>query len=528
MPRGKSDKVVFKPYDQSQQWLVPPSADELIPQNHLVRVVNQTIDEMNLEPILRRYDRGGGASRFHPLAMFKILVYGYMTRVYSSRMLAKAVRENVMFMWIAGNQKPDFRTINKFRSTKLKDVMEEVFMSTVKLLSAKGYVKLENYFVDGTKIESAANKYTFVWKRAIETNDRKLDMKLKAFLKEIDRVSEEENVEYGERDLEEMGEQATFTADDVAILAQTLNERIKALDEKPTAVAVKKKLKKDLKRVEKDFLPRKQKYERQRAILGERNSYAKTDPDATFMRMKEDAMQNGQLKPGYNVQIGTENGFVIGYDVYPNPTDTKTLKPHLENMERRLGLLPRHVIADAGYGSQENYAFLEEKGIDAVIKYNTFHKEATRPWRTDPYRSENWPYDSEDDRYRCPQGRFLALTNLTQKETGAGYSQTLHTYTCTSCEGCAVKEKCTKAVGNKSLQRNPALIRLKEKAQGRLLSDDGKKLRKRRAVEVETVFGQVKGNHGFRRFQLRGMRKVAVEWGLLMIGYNIKNTRLAG
>lgn len=273
-------------------------------------------------------------------------------------------------------------------------------------------------------------------------------------------------------------------------------------------------------------MPRKQKYERQKAILGERNSYAKTDPDATFMRMKEDAMRNGQLKPGYNVQIGTENGFVVGYDVYPNPTDTKTLKPHLENMERRLGRLPRHVIADAGYGSQENYAFLEKKDIDAVIKYNTFHKEATRPWRTDQYRSENWPYDAEGDKYRCPQGRVLVLTSITKKKTEAGYSQTLHTYTCTSCEGCAVKEKCTKAVGNKSIQRNHTLIRLKAKAHDRLLSDDGKKLRKRRAVEVETVFGQVKGNHGFRRFRLRGMHKVAIEWGLLMIGYNIRRTRL--
>ena len=246
------------------------------------------------------------------------------------------------------------------------------------------------------------------------------------------------------------------------------------------------------------------------------------------MRMKEDAMQNGQLKPGYNVQIGTENGFVVGYDIYPNPTDTKTMKPHLENMERRLGRLPRHVIADAGYGSQENYAFLEEKGIDAVIKYNTFHKEATRPWRADLYRSENWPYDAEGDRYRCPQGRVLILTNTTQKKTEAGYPQTVYTYTCVSCAGCAVKEQCTKAVGNKSLQRNPALIRLKSKAHDRLLSDDGKKLRKRRAVEVETVFGQVKGNHGFRRFRLRGKRKVAVEWGLLMIGYNIGRVRLKG
>jgi len=240
MPRGKSDKVVFKPYDQNQQWLIPPSADELIPTNHLVRLVNSTIESMNLEPILKKYEKGGGASRFHPLMMFKLLVYGYMTRMYSSRMLAKATRENVMFMWLAGSQRPDFRTINAFRSSKLKNIMEEVFMTTVKLLAAKGYVKLENYFVDGTKIESAANKYTFVWKRAIDTNERKLDEKLKAFLKEVDHVTDDENNEYGDQDLEEMGEKTGFTADDVATIAKTLNERIVALESNDGNVAVKK------------------------------------------------------------------------------------------------------------------------------------------------------------------------------------------------------------------------------------------------------------------------------------------------
>lgn len=230
MPRGISDKVTFKPYEQHQDWLLPPGADELIPQNHLVRVVNATIDEMALEPILSKYTQGGGASRFHPLMMFKILVYGYMTRTYSSRMLAKALRENVMFMWLAGNQKPDFRTINAFRGSRLKGIMDEVFMTTVKLLAAKGLVKLENYFVDGTKIESASNKYTFVWKRGIATNERKLDEKLRAFVTEVDRVSASENKEYGDRDLEEMGERSTFTAADAVALAQTLNERIAALE----------------------------------------------------------------------------------------------------------------------------------------------------------------------------------------------------------------------------------------------------------------------------------------------------------
>jgi transposase len=240
MPRGISDKVVFKPYDQSQQWLMPPSAEELIPPNHLVRVVSQTIDEMDIEPLLRSYAKGGGASRFHPVMMLKVFVYGYMTRVFSSRMLAKALRENVMFMWLSGGQTPDFRTLNSFRGSRLKDAMDEVFMATVKLLAAKGYVRLENYFVDGTKIESAANKYSFVWKRGIETNERKLDEKLRAFIGEVERMADDENEAYGDRDLEELGEQASFSADDVATLASILNERLASLETKDTETDVKK------------------------------------------------------------------------------------------------------------------------------------------------------------------------------------------------------------------------------------------------------------------------------------------------
>jgi transposase len=526
MPRGKSDKVVFKPYDQSQAWLLPPSADELIPATHLVRLVNSTIEEMNLEPILEKYDKGGGASRFHPLMMFKVLVYGYVTRTYSSRMIAKAVRENVMFMWLAGNQKPDFRTINSFRGSRLKDIMEEVFMTTVKLLAAKGYVKLENYFVDGTKIESAANKYTFVWKRSIDTNERKLDEKLRAFLKEVDRASTEENEEYGERDLEEMGEQGGFTSDEVATIARVLNERIAALEANEVSRDSKKKLKACLKRVEKDLLPRKRKYESQRAILGNRNSYAKTDHDATFMRMKEDHMRNGQLKPGYNVQIGTENGFVLGYDIYPNPTDTRTLIPHLENMKRRMGRLPARVVADAGYGSNENYAYMEANSTEALVKYNTFHKEAARAWKKNPFKTENWPYDPQADRYTCPEGRHLLYTKATQTHTETGYVQGLKIYTCTTCDGCPQRQLCSSAKGNRTIQRNDEMLRLRRQAQTLLTSEEGKKLRKRRAVEVETVFGEIKSNHGFRRFMLRGTKKVSVEWGLLVIGYNIKRLRL--
>lgn len=244
------------------------------------------------------------------------------------------------------------------------------------------------------------------------------------------------------------------------------------------------------------------------------------------MRMKEDHMQNGQLKPGYNVQIGTENGFVLGYDIFPNPTDTKTLKPHLENMERRLGSMPQRLIADAGYGSNENLAYLEERNVEALVKYNTFHKEASRAWKKNPFRTENWPYDPERDLYTCPEGRHLSFTKKANATTEAGYRQGLRIYTCVSCADCPRKQQCSSAQGNRSIQRNEEMLRLRRQARERLTSESGMVLRKRRAVEVETVFGQIKANHGFRRFHLRGKHKVAVEWGLLVIGYNIRRMRL--
>jgi transposase len=215
MSKGKSDKITYKPYEQHQPYLIPPSADELIPQDHLVRLVNEVIDEMGIERLLRKYQVGGGASRYHPVMMTKLFVYGYMTKVCSSRMLAKAVRENVMFMWLSGNQKPDFRTLNDFRGKLLKGVMEEIFVTAVKMLAAKGYIKLENYFVDGTKIESASGRYTFVWKKAVETNNKKLDAKLHAYIQMADKVWEEENCEYGNRDLEELGGKQGYTSADV-------------------------------------------------------------------------------------------------------------------------------------------------------------------------------------------------------------------------------------------------------------------------------------------------------------------------
>jgi hypothetical protein len=429
-------------------------------------------------------------------------------------------------MWLAGGQKPDFRTINTFRSEKLNGVIQEVLVTTAKMLEAKGYIKLENYFVDGTKIESASGKYTFVWKKATDTNEQRMDDKIRAFVAAINHVSEEENNEYGERDLEELGEQATFTSEDLKTLVSTLNDRLASLEESAENKPVKKKLKKEIKLVEKDFLVRKEKYEQYRKQFNGRNSFSKTDPEATFMRMKEDHMLNGQLKPGYNIQVGCENGFVVGYDIFPNPTDTRTLIPHLENMKKRFGKLPKEIIADAGYGSEENYAYLERENVEATIKYTLWQKEQSRSWKKNQWNTENWKFDEVCDSYECPAGKQLSYSHNRINKTASGFRQNLRIYTCQDCGTCELRSECTRSQEGRSIQRNEAMIRLKQQARERLASDIGKKLMRRRAHEVETVFGQLKANQGFRRFRTRGIDKVSVEWGLLVLGFNMK--RLMG
>ena len=231
MSRGVSDKITYKPYSQSEQWLLPPSLNELVPENHFVRIVSKTVDELKIEKVFAKYTKGGGASRYNPVMLLKVLVYCYMTGTYSSRQIAKQCRENINVMWLTGFQQPDFRTINTFRSEKLKDSIEEIFVTTVKLLNKSGYVSLEKYFVDGTKIESAANKYTFVWKKAVEKNERKLDEKLRVFLKDVDEITHKENQLYGDRDFAELGDDTPVTSEDIKAAAEKINRKLAEIND---------------------------------------------------------------------------------------------------------------------------------------------------------------------------------------------------------------------------------------------------------------------------------------------------------
>ncbi|MDQ3102117.1 MAG: IS1182 family transposase, partial [Bacteroidota bacterium] len=347
--------VVFKEYDQGQAMLLPPSLDELIAKTHAVRVVCSVIDKIDIDPLMETF-KGGGTSSYHPRMLLKVLVYGYLNNIYSSRKIEAAIKENIHFMWLAAMKRPDHHTINRFRSERLKNHIKEVFTQVVLLLMEAGHVDLKAVYTDGTKIEANANKYTFVWARSIGTNKKKMKTQLEELWNYTQKVAAEELKG------DDPGEMQELDPEKVERTIDAINAALSGKD-------VDKKVKQKLNYARKNWGDNLRRYQTQESILGERGSYSKTDPDATFMRMKDDHMGNGQLKAGYNIQWSTQDQFIVQYSLHQDTTDTRTLIPHYKELKAQLGKLPGAAVADAGYGSEQNYEYLESECVQAFVKY---------------------------------------------------------------------------------------------------------------------------------------------------------------
>ena len=500
-------KVQFKALPSNSPSLFPEDIYGRIPLNHPVRLVNQVVDHLDIEDIIRQY-KGGGTTSFHPRMLIKVLFYAYLSNIYSCRKIERALQENIYFMWLSGNSTPDYRTINYFRGKRLKGQIQELFASIVRMLHEMEYVSLKVQYVDGTKIESAAGRYTFVWKKSVEKNKLKLEAHIASVLSDIDaQIS---------RDQSSLGNQEVSRAID----STQLKEKVKALNAKLKGVH--KSTDKQLRKLEEDYLPRLEKYEEQLDILGDRNSYSKTDTDAVFMRMKDDHMKNGQLKPAYNAQISTEDQFITHYSIHQTTADTSTLPEHLEGFASHYGKQSESIVADAGYGSEQNYELMEGQGITAYVKYNYFHMEQKRKHKQDPFSVQNLYYNDQEDFYVCPAGQKLSFVGQTTRTSTNGYTARVSHYQAQRCEGCPMRGQCHKAQGNRLIEVNHRLNQLKAKARARLLSEEGLYHRSKRPVEVEAVFGQIKSNNKFTRFSMKGLEKVAVEFGLMAIAHNLR------
>ena len=510
--KKRHHKVTFKPYEVNQSFLFPKSTDDYLAKDHIARLLSSIIDRIDI-PLIYQYYRGGGASAYDPRMLLKVWLLGFTYRIYSCRALAKAIKENVAFIWISGNQQPDFRTLNNFRLVLGKE-MRDVFKQVVQLALDMGIIKGEDIFIDHTKIEANASRFKMFWGKIVNKRLDQIDCELEKLFSYVGRIEKRENKIYGKKGYSENGTARQFTNEDIEEMIGDINAGLKKKAVNPGKARFRKRKFRRMR----DLISRKSKYLLQKSILGLRNSYSRTDPDAVAMRQKDHVT----TKPSYNEGVATENRFVIDYDVSQSPSDSTRLRPLVLGSEEMLDKTMETVTADGGYGSEENFTFLEEKNIEGFVKYYAYYKENRKKWRQEKIRPQDFLYEAEFDRYRCPNGQYLNFRKIMHRKSKTGFVETTHVYSasCDVCGRCRFKAQCTPHF--RSLHVNKNFESHKRKARARLKSPKGRRLSKMRWHNVETVFADRKHNYGKRRYHLRGLDKVRLEAGLFYASYNIR------
>ena len=516
------NKIIQRDYTSFSlyyQIKLPLDLEISIPSDDPVRLVSAFVEEMDLSELYKTYGRIR-KNQATPRQMLKLVIYAAMNRIYSSRDIQKACKRDINFMYLLeGMPAPDHATIARFISLHFSACAKVLLAQMSDLLYLLGEISGKTIFIDGTKIESAANKYTFVWKRAITKNQARLYTKLTSFVAECEEL-------YGIR---------TVYHDQISIhTLKRLKKQLCHVKVQEGIVFVhgigrrKTQLQKSLEQLN-QYLEKLKEYTKKLYTLGDRNSYSKTDPDATFMRMKEDAMLNGQLKPAYNIQHGVDSEYITWIDISPRPTDTCTLIPFLKDMESHLGFKYSEIVADAGYESEENYLFIEGNGQTAYIKPQNYEISKTRKYKKDISRRENMEYHADRDSYICRNGRELTVTNERRSKTASGYVSVITYYRSPDCTGCPYKTECIKGNNCKTPmeKRNKVLMVSKTMSQKRaedlerITSEYGTMLRMNRSIQAEGSFADVKEDMNFRRYLYRGKANALAESILLAMGRNI-------
>ena len=516
------NKIIQRDYTSFSlyyQIKLPLDLEISIPSDDPVRLVSAFVEEMDLSELYKTYGRIR-KNQATPRQMLKLVIYAAMNRIYSSRDIRKACKRDINFMYLLeGMPAPDHATIARFISLHFSACTKVLLAQMSDLLYLLGEISGKTIFIDGTKIESAANKYTFVWKRVITKNQARLYTKLTSFVAECEEL-------YGIR---------TVYHDQISIhTLKRLKKQLCRVKVQEGIVFVhgigrrKTQLQKSLEQLD-QYLEKLKEYTKKLYTLGDRNSYSKTDPDATFMRMKEDAMLNGQLKPAYNIQHGVDSEYITWIDISPRPTDTCTLIPFLKDMESHLGFKYSEIVADAGYESEENYLFIEGNGQTAYIKTQNYEISKTRKYKKDISRRENMEYHADRDSYICRNGRELTVTNERRSKTASGYVSVKTYYRSPDCTGCPYKTECIKGNNCKTPmeKRNKVLMVSKTMSQKRaedlerITSEYGTMLRMNRSIQAEGSFADVKEDMNFRRYLYRGKANALAESILLAMGRNI-------
>ena len=507
----------YTEFSGGYQLKLPLNIETIIPENDSVRLLSQFVEEMDLTDLYSTYERINSLS---PRTLLKIVLYSYMNGDYSSRSMELNCRRDINFMFLLeGHSAPDHATLARFRSIHFAPCSKRILAEVSNLLFDLGEISGETIFIDGTKIEANANKYTFVWKKAVTKNQAKLLIKLADFVVECEQLYDIKIV-YG---------------DIVKIKhLKKLRKKLYALKEKECIAFVhgigkrKTPLQKSIEVLE-EYLSKLKEYTQKIHVCGERNSYSKTDNDATFMRMKEDAMGNGQLKPAFNLQHGVDSEYITWLTIGPQPTDTTTLIPFLKEAEQHLKFKYKNITADAGYESEENYLFLEENEQLAFIKPANYEISKTKKYKNDIGKIENMDYDEISDFYICKNNKKLTVDHVKHSKSKTGYVSEKTIYKCEDCTGCPYRKKCIKGNNCKTpleertkvLQVSKAFIKYRKEDLERIVSDEGALYRMNRSIQAEGSFGDLKQDMQFRRYLSKGTSNVLAESILLAIARNI-------
>jgi transposase len=452
---------MFRRYDQKQQLLLPLNLDELIPENHISRVLNDLIEVVDISVIESTYS-DNGCPAYNPRLLLKILLYGYLINIRSSRKIDDMTQTDTAFMYLAAMQKPDFHTICRFRSTHL-EAIKEIFSQVVTLCNKMGLIG-SSISIDGTKVKANASP------RQSKSSD--------AIEKEIDKILRE-SIEIDEREDEIYGDSTPNKMPEELVNKKYRLEKIKA--------AKKKMDEEKLKKVN------------------------ITDPDAKIMKHKD-----GSLKPSYNCQVAVDEKeqIIVAADLVDEENDLHQIEPMITNVKETLGYKPTIVLADAGYFSYDNVQFLLDEEIDAYIPDNFYKME--KRGKTKKFRKLLFTHDEKKDCYYCPAAFEIPFTRIQKREN----EPDLRYYVCKFCSLCVLKKACTDSK-NRTITRDPR-EHLMEDMRAKLNTEEGTEQYQKRMCTVEPVFGQMKQDRGFREFLLRGKRKTKIEFLMMCTVHNIK------
>ena len=510
------------------QLRIPLDLEKIVDICDPVYSFNAVMEHIDLRRYYAEKESVMGRPRYDSEKLLKVILFAFMENGYASlRNIEKLCNTDIRFIWLLeGDRAPSYATVCNFLNKYVGEEIETLFRDITGRIFEEEGVDLSRLYIDGTKIEANANKYTWVWKKSCQRSREKVYGRITEVIKEINggemlfqRVQIETREEYAIEYLEEVTER--------------FGELTGAKKDRPRGRGHHKTPEQRQYDRLVEYLNRLKSYAEKIEICGEeRNSYSKTDHDATFMRVKSDYMGNDQLLPAYNMQIGVCDEYIAVVDAKKYASDMDCFVPLLDKFKAAYGQYPQYPVADAGYGSYNNYLFCEKNGIGKYMKFTMYEKETKDPrYRTDPYRAVNFGYN-ENGMMVCPEGREFEFAG-NRHVKGNHYGRTEEFYKCVSCEGCTQREKCCHGAGDRTVRINRELTAIHREVVENLQTEFGILLRTNRTIQAEGAFGSIKWNRSYKRLRRRGLESVILEFTLISIGFNLykyhnKRLRLSG